>query len=487
LFAVRVAVNISTLINELNRLPVHRVFGRVSSVQGLLIEVIGLQGNLAVGDRCNIITLNDRKVVCEVVGFRDERALVMPFGAIEGVGLGCRAEIGESQPAIYPEDAWLGRVINAMGRPIDENGPLYYGDTAYPIKTSPPPAHTRKRIGSKVDLGIRSLNSFTTCCHGQRMGIFAGSGVGKSTILSMMARYTNADVTVVGLVGERGREAREFIEDDLGPEGLARSVVIVATSDEPPLMRRQAAYVTLAVAEYFRDQGKNVLCLMDSVTRFAMAQREISLSAGEPPASKGYTPTVFSELPKLLERAGPGRKRTGNITGLFTVLVEGDDHSEPISDAVRGILDGHIVLNRAIAERGRYPALDVLRSISRTMPACNTDEQNELLDRARKYISTYEDMAELIRLGAYRRGSNPEVDEAMIYYPRIEEFMGQTKEEHTDLDNCYRLLTEALTPHEDVNDELENERQAGALEDSPTESLQKIDLTNVLAATPPAE
>ena len=484
---MRVAVNISTLINELNRLPVHRVFGRVSSVQGLLIEVIGLQGNLAVGDRCNIITLNDRKVVCEVVGFRDERALVMPFGAIEGVGLGCRAEIGESQPAIYPEDAWLGRVINAMGRPIDENGPLYYGDTAYPIKTSPPPAHTRKRIGSKVDLGIRSLNSFTTCCHGQRMGIFAGSGVGKSTILSMMARYTNADVTVVGLVGERGREAREFIEDDLGPEGLARSVVIVATSDEPPLMRRQAAYVTLAVAEYFRDQGKNVLCLMDSVTRFAMAQREISLSAGEPPASKGYTPTVFSELPKLLERAGPGRKRTGNITGLFTVLVEGDDHSEPISDAVRGILDGHIVLNRAIAERGRYPALDVLRSISRTMPACNTDEQNELLDRARKYISTYEDMAELIRLGAYRRGSNPEVDEAMIYYPRIEEFMGQTKEEHTDLDNCYRLLTEALTPHEDVNDELENERQAGALEDSPTESLQKIDLTNVLAATPPAE
>ncbi|MFL2769437.1 MAG: flagellar protein export ATPase FliI [Rhodospirillaceae bacterium] len=484
---MREAVNISTLINELSRLPVHRIFGRVSSVQGLLIEVIGLQGNLAVGDRCNIITLNDRKVVCEVVGFRDERALVMPFGAVEGVGLGCRAEIGESQPAIYPEDAWLGRVINAMGRPIDDNGPVYYGDTAYPIKTAPPPAHTRKRIGSKVDLGIRSLNAFTTCCHGQRMGIFAGSGVGKSTILSMMARYTNADITVVGLVGERGREAREFIEDDLGPEGLARSVVVVATSDEPPLMRRQAAYVTLAVAEYFRDQGKNVLCLMDSVTRFAMAQREISLSAGEPPASKGYTPTVFSELPKLLERAGPGRKRTGNITGLFTVLVEGDDNSEPISDAVRGILDGHIVLNRAIAERGRYPALDVLRSISRTMPACNTDEQNELLNRARKYISTYEDMAELIRLGAYRRGSNPEVDEAMIYYPRIEEFMEQTKEEHTDLDNCYRLLTEALTPHEDMADELQDGTQEDLVVGAPTEPLQQIDLTNVLAATPPVK
>ncbi|MEQ8509634.1 MAG: flagellar protein export ATPase FliI [Rhodospirillaceae bacterium] len=443
-------LDISTLINDLGRLSVHRVFGRVSAVQGLLIEVSGVQGNLSVGDRCNIITRDNRRVVCEVVGFRDDRALLMPFGALEGVGLGCRAEIGESQPAIFPEDAWLGRVINAMGRPVDEKGALPSGANPYPIKNSPPPAHTRKRIGSKVDMGIRSLNTFTTCCHGQRMGIFAGSGVGKSTVLSMMARYTNADVTVVGLVGERGREAREFIEDDLGPDGLARSVVVVATSDEPPLMRRQAAYVTLAIAEYFRDQGKNVLCLMDSVTRFSMAQREISLSAGEPPAAKGYTPSVFAELPKLLERAGPGRKKTGNITGLFTVLVEGDDHNEPISDAVRGILDGHIVLNRAIAERGRYPAIDVLRSISRTMPGCNTDDQNELLKRARKYISAYEDMAELIRLGAYRRGSNPEVDEAMFYYPRIEDFMRQTKDDHSDLETCYRLLEEALTPPDEL-------------------------------------
>ena len=278
------------------------------------------------------------------------------------------------------------------------------------------------------------------------MGIFAGSGVGKSTILSMMARYTNADVIVVGLVGERGREAREFIEDDLGAEGLARSVVGVSTSDEPPLMRRQAAFVTLAVAEYFRDQGKNVLCLMDSVTRFCMAQREISLSAGEPPASKGYTPTVFAELPKLLERAGPGRKKTGNITGLFTVLVEGDDHNEPISDAVRGILDGHIVLDRAIADRGRYPAINILRSISRTMPACNEDDQNALIFRARKIISTYEDMAELIRLGAYRKGSNPEVDEAIYYFPRIEAILRQQKTDKTDLATCYKLLAEALQP-----------------------------------------
>jgi flagellum-specific ATP synthase len=439
-------INITSLLSELERIPTHHVFGKVAAVQGLLIEVSGVQNNLSVGDRCNVITRDGRKVICEVVGFRHGRALVMPFGALEGIGLGCRAEIADAAPAVHPDDTWLGRVINSMGKPVDGGGPLGVGPVPYPIKAAPPPAHTRKRIGSKLDLGIRSLNTFATSCHGQRMGIFAGSGVGKSTVLSMMARYTNADVTVVGLVGERSREAREFIEDDLGPEGLARSVVIVATSDEPPLNRRQAAYITMAVAEYFRDQGKNVLCLMDSVTRFAMAQREISLSAGEPPAAKGYTPTVFAELPKLLERAGPGKRKSGNITGLFTVLVEGDDHNEPISDAVRGILDGHIVLDRAIAERGRYPAMSILRSISRTMPACNTDDQNALIVRARKIISSYEDMAELIRLGAYRKGSNPEVDEAIYYYPRIEEFLRQGKEDHTDLDTCYKLLAEVLKP-----------------------------------------
>jgi flagellum-specific ATP synthase len=276
------------------------------------------------------------------------------------------------------------------------------------------------------------------------MGIFSGSGVGKSTLLSMMARYTEAEVSVIGLVGERGREAREFIEDDLGPEGLARSVVIVATSDEPPLMRRQAAYVTLAVSEYFRDRGKHVLCLMDSVTRFAMAQREISLSAGEPPASKGYTPSVFAELPALLERAGPGTEGQGSITGLFTVLVEGDDLNEPVADAVRGILDGHVVLDRAIAERGRYPAVNVLKSVSRTMPGCNTDEENAIVDRSRQLLAVYEDMAELIRLGAYRKGSDPVIDEAIHYYPELEKFLAQTKNQQTGLEDCYRLLSEIL-------------------------------------------
>ena len=438
-------VNTTSLLSELERLPTEQIFGKVAGVQGLLIEVSGVH-QLSVGDRCNVVTRDGRVVICEVVGFRGGHALAMPFGPLEGIGLGCRAEIAESSPSIFPDDSWLGRVINGMGKPVDGGGALGLGPSSYPIKTSPPPAHMRKRVGGKLDLGIRALNTFTTSCHGQRMGIFAGSGVGKSTVLSMMARYTNADVTVVGLIGERGREAREFIEDDLGPEGLARSVVVVSTSDEAPLMRRQAAYVTMAVAEYFRDQGKNVLCLMDSVTRFAMAQREISLSAGEPPAAKGYTPTVFAELPKLLERAGPGKRKTVNITGLFTVLVEGDDHNEPISDAVRGILDGHIVLDRAIAERGRYPAMNILRSISRTMPGCNTDDQNKLITRARKMISSYEDMAELIRLGAYRKGTNPEVDEAIYYYPRIEEFLRQGKDDHTDLDTCYKLLAEALKP-----------------------------------------
>ncbi|MGB1027632.1 MAG: FliI/YscN family ATPase, partial [Rhodospirillaceae bacterium] len=294
------------------------------------------------------------------------------------------------------------------------------------------------------------MDSFTTCCEGQRMGIFAGSGVGKSSLMSMFIRHTNADVIVMGLVGERGREAREFIEDDLGEEGLARAVAVVATSDESPLMRRQAAYMTLAVAEYFRDQGLNVLCLMDSVTRFAMAQREISLSAGEPPASKGYTPTVFAELPKLLERAGPGKQGSGSITGLFTVLVEGDDHNEPISDAVRGILDGHIVLDRAIAERGRYPAVNVLRSVSRTMPNCNTEEQNQLVSRGRRLMSTYEDMSELIRLGAYRVGSNPEVDEALYYHQGLENFLSQPKGEGTSLDEGYALLAQTLAVPEEV-------------------------------------
>jgi flagellum-specific ATP synthase len=367
----------------------------------------------------------------------------MPFGPLEGVGIGSRAQISDAEPVIYPDDSWLGRVVDAMGRAIDENGPLAEGAEAYPLRNNPPPAHRRQRVGAKIDVGVRAINQFISICNGQRMGIFAGSGVGKSVLMAMLARFASTDVFVIGLIGERGREVQEFIQDYLGEEGMRRSVVVVATSDESPLMRRQAAYLTLSVAEYFRDRGKQVLCMMDSVTRFAMAQREIGLATGEPPASKGYTPTVFAELPRLLERAGPGVAE-GSITGLFSVLVEGDDHNEPISDAVRGILDGHVVLERAIADRGRYPAINILRSVSRMMPDCNTQEQTALLRRARALMSTYDDMADMIRLGAYRRGSDPQVDEAIRYHDALEGFLNQDKDDNADLDDGYRQLAEIL-------------------------------------------
>lgn len=434
---------VRNLINDIERVSAIQVYGRVSGVQGLLIEAGGIQRTLSVGDRCAVVARDGRRVVCEVIGFRQGRALLMPFSALDGIGLGCRTEVQETDPVIYPDPGWLGRVINGFGEAVDGLGPLPSGDVARPIRATPPSAHARSRVAGKIDLGVRAVNSFLTCCRGQRMGIFAGSGVGKSSLLSMMARNTSADVSVIGLIGERGREAREFIEDDLGEEGMKRSVVVVSTSDESPLLRRQAAYVTLAVAEFFRDQGLDVLCMMDSVTRFAMAQREISLSAGEPPASKGYTPTVFAELPRLLERAGPGTGK-GSITGLFTVLVDADDHNEPIADAVRGILDGHIVLDRAIADRGRYPAVNILRSVSRTMPACNNEEENALVRRARSLLATYEDMAELIRLGAYRRGTDPAVDEAIHYYPALEQFLAQLKSDATTLPDCYARLAEVL-------------------------------------------
>ena len=435
---------VKSLLSDLDRIPPVRYFGRVEGVQGLLVEAGGLGRSLSVGDRCRILG-RDRVVTCEAVGFRNGRALIMPFSSLDGIGLGCRVEVMDANPVLYPHPGWLGRVINAMGEPVDGKGPLPVGDVPYPVRNKPPPAHSRQRVAGKIDLGVRAMNAFLTVCRGQRMGIFAGSGVGKSSLLSMMARHTSADVSVIGLIGERGREAREFIEDDLGEEGMARSVVVVATSDESALLRRQAAYTTLAVSEYFRDQQRDVLCLMDSVTRFAMAQREISLSVGEPPASKGYTPTVFAELPRLLERAGPGGVNQGSITGLFTVLVDGDDHNEPIADAVRGILDGHVVLDRAIAERGRYPAINILRSVSRTMPGCNSEGENALVSAAKRLLSVYDDMAELIRLGAYRRGSDASVDEAIHYYPALEAYLSQGKHEFTDLDSSYRMLAEILS------------------------------------------
>jgi flagellum-specific ATP synthase len=436
---------IETLESSIGELADYQLFGRVTKILGLLVEVGGIGRGLSIGDRCNLTPSGVDPIPCEVVGFRDGRALLMPFKALDRVGLGCRAEVMPLQSTVSPGPAWLGRVINAMGEPLDGKGPLMDGRGA-PIllRNKPPGAHDRKRLGDKLDLGIRAINSFLSTCRGQRMGIFSGSGVGKSVLMSMLARYTAADVNVIGLIGERGREVQEFLQDELGPEGLKKSVVIVSTSDESPLMRRQGAYLTLAVAEYFRDQGKQVLCMMDSVTRFAMAQREIGLSAGEPPTAKGYPPTTFSELARLLERAGPGAQDKGDITGFFSVLVEGDDHNEPIADAVRGIIDGHIVLERSIADRGRYPAINILRSISRSMPKCLTPQQAELVKRGREVISTYEDMEELIRIGAYRRGADVKVDEAIMLYPQLDQFFSQKPHEKTSLEDGYAQLARIL-------------------------------------------
>ena len=432
------------LVSDLERVPDHTLYGRITGVLGMMAEIGGIGRALSVGDRVTMIARGDRAVPAEVVGFKGDKALAMPFGTLDGIGLGNRVEATGGTPVLYPHHSWLGRVINAMGEPIDGGPPLISGPVGYALRASPPPAHQRRRVQGKLDLGVKALNTFLTCCMGQRMGIFAGSGVGKSVLLSMIARGTSADVSVVGLVGERGREVQDFLHDDLGPEGLARSVVVVATSDQAPLMRKLAAHTTLTVAEYFRDQNRQVLCMIDSVTRFAMAQREIGLSVGEPPASKGYTPTVFAELPRLLERAGPGTGQQGNITGLFTVLVEGDDMNEPIADAVRGILDGHIVLERAIAERGRYPAVNILRSISRTMPGCNSPDENRIVQQARGLIAAYEDMAEMIRLGAYRRGSDARTDEAMHYYPMLDAFLSQGKDEIASLPQGYQALADIL-------------------------------------------
>ncbi|TWA92702.1 flagellar protein export ATPase FliI [Bradyrhizobium stylosanthis] len=419
------------------------IYGRVVGVRGLMVEVAGPIHAMSVGARLVIETGANRTIPCEVIGFSGNNAVVMPFAGLDGVRRGCKAVIANAANQVRPCAAWLGRVVNALGEPIDGKGPLPQGSSPMPFRNTPPPAHSRKRVGAPLDLGVRAMNTFLTCCRGQRMGIFAGSGVGKSVLLSMLARNVDAAVSVIGLIGERGREVQEFLQDDLGEEGLARSVVVVATSDEPALMRRQAAYLTLAVAEYFRDEDQDVLCLMDSVTRFAMAQREIGLSAGEPPTAKGYTPTVFTELPKLLERAGPGLGE-GAITAIFTVLVDGDDHNEPIADAVRGILDGHIVMQRSIAERGRYPAINILKSVSRTMPKSADPEYWPTIQKARAVMATYADMEELIRLGAYRAGSSPEVDEAIRLHEPLEAFLRQRKDENASLGDGYRQLAQIL-------------------------------------------
>jgi len=426
-----------------------QIRGRISGVSGLIVDVDGLNGLASIGDRLTLIDRMNRPTEAEVVGFRDQRAQAMPFGALDGIGPGHAAAWRSAQGAtLSVADEWLGRIIDPLGNPADGKGALPDGAHPRPIRAAPPPAAARARLGPRIDLGVAAMNCFATCRQGQRLGLFAGSGIGKSTLLAMLARETACDAVVLALVGERGREVREFIEDDLGPEGLARSVAVVATSDAPPLMRRQAALAAMTVAEHFRDQGKSVLLLMDSVTRFCLAQREIGLSAGEPPATRGYPPSVFAELPKLLERAGPGIEQpdgsAGHITALFTVLVEGDDHNEPIADAARGILDGHVILDRRIAETGRYPAIDVLRSLSRAASGCLSPEEIGLVRRARQVLSVWTESADLVRLGAYRDGSDPAVDEALILAPRLNAFLTQDRHARVALDDAFAQLADAM-------------------------------------------
>jgi flagellum-specific ATP synthase len=440
---------LASAIRDLKALEPRRFEGRVTALEGLRIEAAGPAGALKLGAAVRFGS--DQGPRGELVGFDGERAILLACDPLEGLGPGAPVVFTSGLDTVRPSDAWLGRVIDAFAEPLDGKGPLRPGWKPRQVRAIAPNAQARARVDEKMALGVKAIDVFAPCARGQRLGVFAGSGVGKSTILSMLARGADAEIVVIGLIGERGREVREFVEDTLGPEGLKRAVIITATSDEAAPRRRRAAWLTLAIAEHFRDEGRQVVCFLDSVTRFAMAQREIGLAAGEPPTTRGYTPSVFAELPKLLERAGPGisvgpGERQGHITGLFTVLVDGDDHNEPISDAVRAILDGHITLSRHIAERGRFPAVDVLKSISRLQQVLQTPEEKEIAAKARRLIALYSNMEELVRIGAYAKGADPEVDEAVRAWPQIEAFLTQDVFDRSTPEEAFAALAAVLNP-----------------------------------------
>lgn len=402
--------------------------GIVKQVIGLTIEVQGIQA--FVGELCTIYNLNNKPINCEVVGFREDAVLLMPLGELIGIAPGYIV-IPQKRPLeVKCSNDILGRILDGLGNPLEGNGIL--SDKSYPLENQPPDPLKRKRIKDVLPTGVRAIDGFLTCGDGQRIGIFAGSGVGKSTTLGMIAREAKADINVIALIGERGREVLEFIEKDLGPEGMKRSVVVCATSDKPALIRIKGALTATAIAEYFRDQGKKVILMMDSVTRFAMAQREVGLAIGEPPAQKGYTPSVFAMLPKLMERAGTSEK--GSITAFYTVLVDGDDFNEPIADTVRGILDGHIVLSRSLAHKNHYPAIDVLNSVSRLMPAITSNDHRESASIGRDLLATYKESEDLINLGAYVRGSNRKIDLSIEYHDALENYLKQGVEEKSEFE-----------------------------------------------------
>lgn len=428
--------SIDTWLETIRSTRTMNLNGKITQVIGLVIESQGPNVNL--GDLCHIIPRDFfDPIPAEVVGFRQNRVLLMPIGEMQGIGPGCNVISEYKTLKVSVGPALLGRILNGLGQPVDEKGPLNT-NTDYPLHAAPPPPLTRPRITEKLSVGVRAIDGLMTLGLGQRIGIMAGSGVGKSTLLGMIARNTDADINVIALIGERGREVRDFIERDLGEEGLKRSVVVVATSDQPALLRIKGAMAATAIAEYFRDQGKNVMLMMDSVTRFAMAQREVGLTIGEPPATRGYTPSVFSMLPKLLERSGTGPQ--GSITGIYTVLVDGDDMNEPIADCVRSVLDGHIVLSRDLAAQNHYPAIDVLQSVSRLMFEL-TDEHHWLAaQKTRALLSTYREAEDLINIGAYMAGSNSAIDQSIKMSPDINSFLQQTVFEKNSLQDSVSAL-----------------------------------------------
>ncbi len=439
-----IAEQVDEILGQIQDIEDFQLHGFVERLEGMSAIVRVNSQKIHIGTRCWLHPKNHSPVLGEVISFNQDLAQVMTFQHLKGLHPKCKVTFLEHGTTIYPSSQWQGRVINGLAESIDGKGKLSLGAVAYSLHSTPIPAHNRAKVKEPIELGVRVIDTFLTCCKGQRLGIFAGSGVGKSILLSMIVKFANCDICIVGLIGERGREVREFIEDTLGEEGLKRTILIVATSDETALMRREAAHLTLRLAEYYRDLGLSVICVMDSVTRFAMSQREIGLAAHEPPTTKGYTPSVFAELPKLLERAGPGIEnsegKTGYITGFFTVLVDGDDHNEPISDAVRGILDGHIVLDRSLATRGHYPAINVLQSISRTVPMCHSELEQQAVIEARKNLSTYHDMVDLIRLGAYRVGTDPIVDKSIHMNEKLEAFLKQKPSEFTSQAESFEEL-----------------------------------------------
>jgi flagellum-specific ATP synthase len=415
-------------------------YGKVVEVVGLTIESVGPEARL--NDLCRIYLDKDMQqfVMAEVVGFRDSRLILMPVDNVDGVGAGCVVENTGHPLSVFVGDDILGHTLDGIGRPTD--GMKLTSGKEYPIDAQPPDPMARRIISEVLPLGVKAVDGLITLGKGQRIGVFAGSGVGKSTLLGMFARNTKADINVIALIGERGREVREFIERDLGPEGMARSVVVVATSDKPALIRNKAAKTATAIAEYFRDQGKDVLLMMDSLTRFSMAQREIGLASGEPPVTRGYPPSVYSEMPKLLERAGTSEK--GSITGLYTVLVDGDDMNEPIADTARGILDGHIVLDRKLGQKNHYPAIDILQSISRVMSSIATKEHKQLAGTLKNVLATYNEAEDLINIGAYKNGSNPDIDYAIKKIKDVNAYLCQDTEEKFSFDEEIKLLEQVF-------------------------------------------